>query len=1138
MGGLRTLPLGPFDVSEPVGRGGMGSVWRGVHRDSGLPVAVKVLHKSALRDGKGIQGFRNEVKAVAGLDHPGVVWVFDVGSVSPAAAAGANGLLEEGAPYLAMEYASGGTLSEFVPASWDEVKNLLLELLSILGHAHSRGVVHRDLKPGNVILGTSADVRPGWKLTDFGIAATLEETVERSIARGLVGTLAYMSPEQIRGDWRDFGPSTDLYALGCIVYRVVGNQRPFRETRGPALITAHLTQKPQALTPRVPVPALFSQWAEVLLQKVPRDRFQSAAEAARVLQSLGPPVKPMPVLFGDPPTGPTSPTASDDPTEIARHRVNRDPRRVLPATWRERDAPWPPPRLVGAGLGLLGIRSVPMIGRQAERDTLWDVLTGALAQPRARVVVVRGAVGVGKSRMARWVGEMAHGVGGLPFLVGEARADEAPQEALARPFRRWFRTVRLAFEERVARLAQALQVPPEDELVRLANAMLGQEGDTGPSLEGEARHAVARRLLESISAPARPAVLLFDDAHHSHDTLRFARHVLEAQAVRPFPALVILTVSEEAAAAEASLYHELATLLSVPGVHNVALQPLSANDHAAYVQNLLPLEPTLAALLVERTAGNPLHASELVKDWAVHGRLVRGEGGFELAGPLPTVPPMAEVWQNHLAHVVAGLSAEATVVLERAAALGSPVNEDEWQRVCDDPKGTFAAAGRVRFVPENAVLRNDVRSRLLAAHLAEENDAGWAFVHEMFRQALLGQAQAGGRLASHHRAAARMLLHRPDARLHAARIGRHLLLGDRAAQAIPHLLAGYRRVRRTAGDRAALPWLHEVEQALRQAGLPESAPEWIELLVRRAEALVRLEQPEDARRWGQRAATAAHVAGARTWEARALLAEAHASLLERHPRAADDLLALALPMLSEDRDHRWLGEVHAARAQCCRLLGDAAEARGHAFLAARYLAAAGEGSGVGAAWLVLGEHALHEGAFDEAERLFERGRAAFGRSSNGVREADAWTCLGIVARWKGDLERSRALLSRAVDRYTQAGSPRVTHAVLGLARLHLARREWEDARTVAGTVVTGRETARQGPLEADIHAVLAAAAAGLRDWTAFDVHVEQVQRNLLPAGTPRPSGRSEITWCLEIAVARAAAANELQRAARVRSLAT
>jgi hypothetical protein len=1111
----------------------MGSVWRGVHRDSGLPVAVKVLHKAALREGKGIQGFRNEVRAVASLDHPGVVWVFDVGSVPPAAAAGSNGLLEEGAPYLAMEYASGGTLGEWVPPDWSAIKALLIELLSILGHAHSRGVIHRDLKPGNVILGTAADVRPGWKLTDFGIAATFEETVERSIARGLIGTLAYMAPEQIRGEWRDFGPWTDLYALGCIAYRVVGNQRPFRETRGPALIAAHLTQTPQALVPRVSVPAAFGQWAERLLRKDPRDRFQSAAEAARALESLGPPAaRLVPSLEQASATEP-----AEDPTELGRRRQLRDPRQSLPLSWRERDAPWPPPRLVGAGLGLIGLRAVPMVGRHPERDQLWDTLRGVFVSQRARVVVVRGAVGVGKSRLARWLGETAHALAGLPLLVGQARPDEAPQEALTRPFRRWFRTVRLGPEERTARLAAALRAEPQDELVRLASTMLCQDGETGPLVDGDARHAVARRLLEAVASKERPAVLLLEDAHHSHDTIRFAKHAIEAQAVRPFPAMLVLTVSEEAAAAEASLWHELATLLAMPGVQSLTLSPLSPADHTALVQNMLPFEPTVAARLVEHTAGNPLHASELVKDWATNGRLVRGDGGFELTGAVADVPPMAEVWRNHVDHVVAGLGPVARVLLERAAALGSPVEEDEWQRVCDDPKGTFAAAGRVRFVPEHAVLRNELRVRLLAAHLAEESENGWAFVHEMLRRALLDQAAAGARLASHHRACARMLLHRPDARQHAARIGRHLLAGERPAQAVAHLLDGFRRVRRQAGDNAALPVLHEVEQALTAAGTPESAPEWLELVVRRAEVLVRLERPEDASRWAQRGAAAARKASAKTWEARALLAQARAQLMERRPRAADDLLAAAEPLLSEELDQRWLGELHADRARCARLLGDAQAARGHAFLGARYLAAAGERSGVGQAWTVLGENAFHESAFDDAERYFDRARGVFARIQSGVREADTWTWLGLVARRKGDLERSRSLLLRAVDRYTQAGTARVSHAVLGLARLHLARREWEEARTVAGGVVTGRETARQGPLEADIHAVLAAAAAAMRDWAAFDVHVEQVRRTLVSSEHPgRGRDRTEIGWCLEIAEARATAAGERQRAERVRAV--
>src|SRR5688500_9201767 len=122
----------------------MGVVWKGTHRESGLPVAVKVLHRAALKDGSPPPSFRNEVRAVAALDHPGIVWVFDVGDVPEEAAVASGGMLEEGSPYLAMEYASGGTLSEFAARGWEPVRVLLLDLLDALGHAHARQVVHRD----------------------------------------------------------------------------------------------------------------------------------------------------------------------------------------------------------------------------------------------------------------------------------------------------------------------------------------------------------------------------------------------------------------------------------------------------------------------------------------------------------------------------------------------------------------------------------------------------------------------------------------------------------------------------------------------------------------------------------------------------------------------------------------------------------------------------------------------------------------------------------------------------------------------------------------------------------------------------------------------------------------------------------
>src|SRR5688500_12162443 len=121
---VQEVRLGPFDLSQRIGRGGAGVVWAGKHRESGVPVAVKVMHPHGVRSA-GIQAsFMNEVRSVAALDHPGIVWVFDAGEVDEETADQSRGELTVGSPYIVMEYASGGTLVDYVPSSWDDVRSL------------------------------------------------------------------------------------------------------------------------------------------------------------------------------------------------------------------------------------------------------------------------------------------------------------------------------------------------------------------------------------------------------------------------------------------------------------------------------------------------------------------------------------------------------------------------------------------------------------------------------------------------------------------------------------------------------------------------------------------------------------------------------------------------------------------------------------------------------------------------------------------------------------------------------------------------------------------------------------------------------------------------------------------------------
>ncbi|MEZ4239059.1 MAG: serine/threonine-protein kinase [Myxococcota bacterium] len=234
---LRTLreqgaavPLRGFLLDAVIGEGASGTVWRGRHAGSGELVAIKILRGGPAVTSSVRSMFARELRAVAGLDHPNVVWLLDHGWVDDAAAV-VEPLLELDAPFLALEY---GTLATLDPRcgrmTWPELLPLLLGVLDGLAHAHARGLLHLDLKPTNVLLAGPPDA-PIPKLADFGLA--------RAPAPGrqlrATGTPAYMAPEQFGNDAGALGPWTDLYALGCLITAALHGRAAVRAVRrGPA----------------------------------------------------------------------------------------------------------------------------------------------------------------------------------------------------------------------------------------------------------------------------------------------------------------------------------------------------------------------------------------------------------------------------------------------------------------------------------------------------------------------------------------------------------------------------------------------------------------------------------------------------------------------------------------------------------------------------------------------------------------------------------------------------------------------------------------------------------------------------------------------------------------------------------------
>ncbi|MBN2085402.1 MAG: protein kinase [Anaerolineales bacterium] len=278
MAALIGKTAGKYTLLELLGRGGMAEVYKARHPTLDRYVTVKILHRH-LADGEGfLVRFEREAKAVATMRHPHIVQIYDYEAA-------------EDANYMVMEYIDGGTLQDRVFTLAKEKKYLpVREALAILGqvaealdYAHERGILHRDVKPSNILLDSSGEAY----LTDFGIARILSGA-QYTATGVMIGTPAYMSPEQGTGE--EITASSDLYSLGVIAYELLAGKVPFSsETTPLAVIHKHIHEPPpglRAARENLPAGAEDAVWRA--LAKKPADRFTSAGEFVRALEKALP----------------------------------------------------------------------------------------------------------------------------------------------------------------------------------------------------------------------------------------------------------------------------------------------------------------------------------------------------------------------------------------------------------------------------------------------------------------------------------------------------------------------------------------------------------------------------------------------------------------------------------------------------------------------------------------------------------------------------------------------------------------------------------------------------------------------------------------------------------------------------------
>jgi len=254
--------IGPFELGDKIGTGGMGVVYRAIYTKTGMPCAIKVLAPDVNESPQVQQRFEREIAILKKLQHPHIVRYYGGGKVGTQR-------------FYAMELVQGGSLEAVLKKRgripWEETLNITRQIAEALEHAHTAGVIHRDLKPANLLLTADGMV----KLTDFGIARDTTATALTAAGK-TVGTYAYMAPEQIRGK-PPVDRRTDLYSLGCVLFEMLTGETPFESENAGELLVKHLQDDPprvSSLTRDIPI--WLEELVDRLLEKEPDERIYDA----------------------------------------------------------------------------------------------------------------------------------------------------------------------------------------------------------------------------------------------------------------------------------------------------------------------------------------------------------------------------------------------------------------------------------------------------------------------------------------------------------------------------------------------------------------------------------------------------------------------------------------------------------------------------------------------------------------------------------------------------------------------------------------------------------------------------------------------------------------------------------------------
>ncbi len=973
-----------YEVVRELGRGGMGVVYLCRDVVTSDRVALKRLRAPEKGESRPEENwwFHQEARAVALLDHPAIVRARDFGQ------------LADGTPFFVMDVLPGRSVHEWMHTThlpWSVIWSMVDQALAGLAHSHARGVIHGDLKPSNIMLDlASAGGRgPRAYLLDLGLAWLREyrhdsrldgaRAPEVAVHSG-AGTVGWVAPEQIRRQAALVGPPTDLYALGCVMYRVLSGREIFEGNAQDVLRAHKRTAVPPPTLPE-DVPAEAGKFVLRLLEKKPWNRYEFAGDARRAWMRLKPPQA----------------STLEDTVQSAPSS------RTFPATYAKSLAP-----------GILSLRAPMLVARNDERRELWSAVEAiAAGNPRQELIALIGEAGVGKSRLAEWLCAEVHEHGRMLPLRARYGRIPTPLDGITAAINAHFGLEgadRAAVEQAlitrwevakddddgltwVAATAEWLRPTPPGVL-----APLGPSGKRFVLDRPELRFVVIKRVLERISRD-RPVLLWLDDLHYASpntfETLARLRRDAPDLAV-----MLVATARSETLATDLDAALRMEAMRAEWGGKVLELKPLATDDTEALLRTALPLNDAAVRRVIEQSRGNPLFALQLLYAWAGGGYLTLDGDRYGVPeGALQGRPiTTAELWDER----VRAIPTELRLSAYAAAALGDDVRGDVLKTLCAalgmDPRDALVAltraqillaAGNDQFRWPHALLQEHLLERL-----QERNDA--PAVYRLASNALARHPAVGSRRIMKHRV--QNLLKAGD--------------DDTAARLMFDFIRGsWRRGRDTA---ATLRDLEMLDGHLSGGHMAEGAL-W------RGEALRYIGRLDEARAEADKALEAFRRTGNVGSEASALRLLGNIASDRAQPAQGRALVAQALELYEKIGDGGGRAQAEVVLGEIDYLLGDHARARTTLKKALERSTEAGDIMGRAQCLILLAVIEEAVGAFQRGRSLLGDARAEFDGIGYRLGIAQCDVALGHADHRALDFAsaRARALAARASFREVQ-----------------------------------------------------------------------------------------------------------------------